>query len=197
MVVPPEAEDESLEAESDGKIKKCHRKVCEFCSPSAAKADGYIPTPPYQSTFWKILKDNGVTWTRNINPVHCKLHTEGPLNVRAQKRLLDQQEAVDVRRKSIQELLTAEQHKKGEARYEEKIALLYSQQQACEVENAELQGRVNTLQRKVEEFNDHVAQYKTCRDSVKKAESNLKKGECLVYRDFVNQVSPHYTHTDY
>ena len=187
-----------LEAEADGNIKKCYRKECGFCRPSVTQADGFIPTPPDRAKFWKILKDKGVNWTSNINPVHCKLHTEGPLNERALDRIRDQEDEGVVRLRNLKELLSEEERKASDAKSAEKVSKLYNQVQSCVAENAKLAGRGSHLKPKVDDYLVHLEQYKSCRKAVKNAEKNLKVGECLVYRDFVNQVRHHHiTPLDY
>jgi hypothetical protein len=51
----------------------------------------------------------------------------------------------------------------------------------------DLRTRATTLDKKVEKYHKHVKQFKVCRKAVQSQEENLKPGECLVYRDFVNQ----------
>ena len=36
-------------------------------------------------------------------------------------------------------------------------------------------------------YHNHLRQFETCRDEIRKVQTQLQEGECLVFRDFVNQ----------
>ena len=53
-----------------------------------------------------------------------------------------------------------------------------------------LRSRRDKLDIDVRKYELHMRQFETARSEVKKIEKNLEVGECLIYRDFVNQYTP-------
>jgi hypothetical protein len=57
------------------------------------------------------------------------------------------------------------------------------------VEDKGLEQRQRELAAKVKRYRDHIEQYVVQRPFVKELERNLQPGECILYRDFVNQYN--------
>ena len=129
----------------------------------------YNPTPVSETTLWKVIGEMKIRWTRNINPHPCPHHDEGP-----SAAVLLQQVIEEKGRLEAVIALGPSNDKHGDRRANlKRLEILKSQK--------------TKLERKVASYEKHMLQYEACRPYVKSIEENLKVGECLVYRDFVNQ----------
>jgi hypothetical protein len=127
-----------------------------------------------EKILWKVLKQNKVRWTR-VNRSHpCPLHDHGPVWEEELKQTV--LEILDLEQ-TLAECRSG-QHSDGRSRekhqeVQQKLNLLKSLQRE--------------LQPKVDKYKLHLKQYETCRQHVKQIENDLKKSECLVYRDSVRK----------
>jgi hypothetical protein len=111
---------------------------------------------PSMRSFWRVLKQSKIRYTRAIHAHECPLHTSGPL-------WLIQLDDVN-----------------------KALAVLPAGQ---EMERVRLIGVQRRLQNQVARYNLHVKQYAAQRPFMKELEKRLKPGECILYRDFVNQYN--------
>jgi hypothetical protein len=123
--------------------------------------------PRGMPVFWKILREAGVLWTQSAHPHPCHLHENGPAQVQLLETLLAQHTET-VRRQAIYEQDSEEWDK-------------------CRRELNALNQRICDTKKLVRNYNLHLEQFEKCRAYAKDIEENLKPGECLVFRDFVNQ----------
>jgi hypothetical protein len=108
--------------------------------------------------FWKVLDRRKVRWTFNINETVCESHQNGPGQVAAHKKLTEQ----------IADLMLD-----GVDATNPKMRALVREQ--------------DIMKAHVDLYNIHLEQFQKCRPYIKDLESRLVPGQCVVYRDFVNQ----------
>jgi hypothetical protein len=106
---------------------------------------------PAMSTFWGVLKEKKIRYTRAIHAHECPLHDNGPLWELQSLQVVD-----------------ARIFKPGDEG---------------------LKMRQRELAAKVKRYRLHIEQYEIQRPFIKDLERNLKPGECVLYRDFVNQYN--------
>ena len=116
---------------------------------------------------WSALKDSKVRYTR-VNRSHpCQLHDKGPVWVQQFEDAVKKQSELELQMRSCSHVTDC----------------LCSQARAqCQL----LLSLQRELEPKKNKYELHLKQYAAARKHVKQIEINLKKGECLVYRDFVN-----------
>jgi len=115
-------------------------------------------TPIDSEHFLDVLTRRNVRWTYNIHPTICKFCQDGPGQVAASKQVA----------KSIGDLMS-----EGVPENDPKVRDLKHKQDIIEA---------NMMLYKI-----HQKQFNTCRPYIKEIEKTLKVGECVLYRDFVNQ----------
>ena len=116
---------------------------------------------------WSALKDSKVRYTR-VNRSHpCQLHDKGLVWVQQFEDAVKKQSELELQMRSCSHVTDC----------------LCSQARAqCQL----LLSLQRELEPKKNKYELHLKQYAAARKHVKQIEINLKKGECLVYRDFVN-----------
>ena len=122
-----------------------------------------------RKTFWALLRDQGVRFTTNYNPVPCSLCDEGPVIKRALELIVGQRAKVALQ---IKAAATANNQ-----------TLVLSLQQ----EDLELISEQRKLKAKDEACRVHQDQLEKARPAVKAAEALICPGKMVMYRDFVNQ----------
>ena len=134
----------------------------------------YDPVPMCQETFWKHLKLMGIKWKFKANPTSCDLHDNGPTWLVTQREMQDAinglHAKIKARKDNVVEVKTREA---SPAMLEMQLNKLY--------------GEKKKIDTKAIRYLRHLKQYESARPWVKHLEKHLKVGECLVYRDFVNQ----------
>ena len=155
--------------------------------------------PCSEEVFWRILTDNKIKFTTTVRPTNCPIHEMGPSNVRAfREALLEEQllEAefnrttglLDDRKRLLDARRPEEEGRQNDADEADLRACTEAVNQA-KSELLKVGQKKLKLQKHVELYHKHVAQYETSRAEVNKIMENLGPDECLVYRDFVNQHS--------
>ena len=155
--------------------------------------------PCSEEVFWRILTDNKIKFTTTVRPTNCPIHEMGPSNVRAfREALLEEQllEAefnrttglLDDRKRLLDARRPEEEGRQNDADEADLRACTEAVNQA-KSELLKVGQKKLKLQKQVELYHKHVAQYETSRAEVNKIMENLGPDECLVYRDFVNQHS--------
>ena len=144
-------------------------------------------SPCSEEVFWKILLEDGIRFTTNFRQTTCPIHEEGPKH----ERELEKAYALETKLMARQE--NATDHLDTENRREQPDAEAIKRstervQQTAKDLRTVLNTRID-LEAKVEKYKKHKNQFETCRKRVNKIMENLGPGECLVYRDFVNQHS--------
>jgi hypothetical protein len=155
------------------------------------------PVPPDRKTFWEDLKQLGIKWNRDHNPHACETHKEGPAHILRQemntKLRAANREQFAITSREISGLAAAvipvddltELVQANRAA----LTVLRDKSKQLDAEYLQLQADASFLLQKVNFYHKHIEQYETARKQVKIIEKNLKPGEVLVYRDFVNQHS--------
>ena len=123
--------------------------------------------PRGMRVFWRILSEAKINWSTASNPHPCPIHEKGPAQVQA-LLILQGQQAATVLQQAAYPLESAEW-------------------ESCRREIRARELRMSALQKEVDIFRLHEDQFKNCRPYVTQIQKDLKDGECVVYRDFVNQ----------
>jgi hypothetical protein len=130
--------------------------------------------PVGDQTFYQILKRNNMKWRNNAKPTFCPVCTSGL----SEAVLLETTIRDMATCKAEQKQLNAS---KDEAKDEAK------EQLRCKL--ASLWAQQLQLTAKQKEYEAHVKQFAICRPYVNEVVTNLKPGECMMFRDFVNQYA--------
>ena len=121
-------------------------------------ASTYQITAPAEETFWKVLEHHKVRYSQVHNPTQCPIHDAGP----------EQELTLPLVVAELAALALEEGNRKNTAR------------------RAKLVGEVRELRAQVLLYRQHMEQYQTQRRKIQKLEAELKPGEGVLYRDFVN-----------
>ena len=121
-------------------------------------------TPPSDVPFWNILEERKVRYTVVEHATRCPIHDDGPSK---QKQL----DIVVEELRVLQELVS-------------KNGGLYTKDMATRKQ--ELLSAKRNLDKALQRYHWHCRQYEIQRQKVKAIEKALKVGECVLYRDFVN-----------
>jgi hypothetical protein len=130
--------------------------------------------PVADRTFFRLLKKKGVRWRTNAKPYVCPVCLDGPSDAVVLQNILNEMGAIKFEQKQLK---SSDDETDG-ARKEVlrcKLAGLSSQQQR--------------LFAKQEEYKAHLKQFAVCRPYVDEKIKKLSPGECLLFRDFVNQYA--------
>jgi hypothetical protein len=125
------------------------------------------------STFWAILKRANVRHLRSEPIFNCPIHLEAPANRRKLAAVQDELAEIQA------DLRAARAARPPDALEVSRLSSLVT---PLRQRMAELDKLVDTAQR-------HQRNYETARKHVKAIEDNLKPGEVLIFRDFVNQYN--------
>jgi hypothetical protein len=128
--------------------------------------------PVADRTFYRTLKKMNVKWQTNAKPYVCPVCLEGPSDAAMLQVVLNEMGTIKAKQKQLH-LIGNEPTELEKERLRLKLAHLSSQQQK--------------LDAKQKEYKLHLKQYAVCRPYVDDIIKNLQPGECLVFRDFVNQ----------
>jgi hypothetical protein len=160
----------------------------------------FHPREISQTAFWTLMKEMKHRFTFRLNDTICKLCDKA-------KATKIHDDKVNLRLSSALEehaLLTGK-YKVAEEIVLHKKSSMSSAEYISNVVNGEkLRRDLTSLNRKVSSLTDlvrdsaknlkkvevHAEQFKTCRNRTKTLEKDLKPGEVLVYRDFVNTYTP-------
>ena len=123
--------------------------------------------PRGMRVFWRIISEAKINWSTASNPHPCPIHEKGPAQVQALLTLQEQQKATVLK----------------QAAYQSESA----EWECCRKEIHTRELRMSALRKEVDIFRLHEDQFKNCRPYVTQIQKKLKDGECVVYRDFVNQ----------
>ena len=121
----------------------------------------YIITAPTEKTFFLVLFKRKIKYTRVENATRCPIHDEGPNQI---KQLEIVNHNLCCLNLEVVDRLTDTQAAK-------KQKLLSAKRK---------------LDKQVRHYTLHCAQYETQRKKVQDIEVALKPGECVLYRDYVN-----------
>ena len=120
-------------------------------------ASAYTITVPAEETFWAVLEHHKVRFSQVHNPTQCPIHDKGP-----------EQEA-------LMPLIVAELLELAKVGDSKAVA-----------RRKELVGQLREVRAQVALYRQHLVQYETQRKKIQQLEEDLKPGEGLIYRDFVN-----------
>ena len=134
-----------------------------------AKDDPDDITARCSKTFWDIIERAKVKFLRSEPIYNCPIHDNAAKNRR------DHAAAEDELAKVEKDLVEAKATGVDVARLSNRVL--------------PLKHKIRDLRKAVKTADDHQIHYETARKYVKTIESNLKKGEVLLYRDFVNQYN--------
>ena len=146
--------------------------------------------PPAPKTFWGILKRSLIKFSTNVHPHECPLHDNGATYEGTCQAAAALYNALNATRLVLASEIQQHLTKAGEhtsARWNAKHAELRVR------ENALLKsiGAAQAQQRKYSGLQDkyklHLKQYEACRPLLQALEKQMVPGECVLYRDFVNQ----------
>ena len=146
-------------------------------------AELYVPS---KYLFWKLVKERQLKWTVNVHPTECPIHDQGPrqetqLQITLEK-FDDAALELEKTRTEIKGLLAISDNER-----EPKLMALRIEESKRSDIYSELRGDLRQLRDQVATYKRHLEQYDKCRSTMKKIENNLKQGEAVLYRDFVNQ----------
>jgi len=144
--------------------------------------------PVFPVTFWKIIKKAGLKYRAKWRPHPCPIHDDGPTHVIHHGRVAKQAADNATELADINCKISALSLRDGKIDSKKKKELL-EQAVNLEQQNIDIQTRQRFLKGKVDEYHRHLEQYNACRPYMFELEQSLQKGECIVYRDFVNQYS--------
>ena len=113
---------------------------------------------PASETFWKVLEAHDIRFTEVHNPTSCPIHDAGPGNELALAKVNAELEALG----------NLEQTK------------------AVAGQRRDLLAQCRRLTKEVERYHLHLRQYEKQRAHIQDLEEHLKPGECVLYRDYVN-----------
>ena len=152
--------------------------------------------PCSEEVFWKILSDNDIKFTTKVRATICPIHSTGPNSERDLVKALVDEEALKAKYNCAIGLLSAQQ---AQARQQEEgiqdqdveraLSACTAAVNNAKEELVKMSHKVLELQKKVDIYIKHLAQFNTSRAEVNKIMESLGPDECLVYRDFVNQHS--------
>jgi hypothetical protein len=152
--------------------------------------------PPTQATFFKLLKKKKVRWNLDVNPTTCPIHDSGPMYESLLKQMREDLTANTTMqhecRTKMSHLELELQNCKVSARAEQIKASLVLERQTSRTltdDKLVIKAKLTEYDIKVTKYHTHLKQYETARAKVKEVEKELVPGQCLVYRDFVNQHS--------
>ena len=175
--------------------------------PEAILTGAKCINPPDMRVFFRVLKKAKITWTMNLHPHECPLHDQGPMNATILSTLLKlyvqhnrDLETVQTRLRefvlSMEEAPTENRPspKEPDVAVEQKQTARAAQLKALKEEEHRASLRVSTQLgsiRKRQDFDGrykrHLLQYEACRPIIQQIEKDCMPGECVLFRDFVNQ----------
>jgi len=132
--------------------------------------------PFSDAKFFRVVKAAGVRYTKKNKPYNCKFHDEGPTYAPKQAALAEKLVDVDFQ---FTELNKIPQLTDDQKREHAKLTKT----------RKDLQKQLRDLEVSIRKYQQHLKQFAKCRDSVQGIADTLLPGECLVYRDFVNQYT--------
>jgi hypothetical protein len=126
--------------------------------------------------FLQLVKDRGIRWTKKNKPYNCPIHLNGPLLEPKKTKCVA---AIDV----IDEALAALARIKGlnSQQRKERTRLMTSRRAQKK--------KLRKLDQEIDKYDEHLKQYEVCRKALDDLAVNLKPGQCIIYRDFVNQYT--------
>jgi hypothetical protein len=127
--------------------------------------------PVGERAFYNILKRHKVKWSKNSKPYNCPVCRDGPSDAIMLDNILH-----DLGRVKAQQ---QQQH-----RSEDDSRKLIQEQLRVKIK--QLTSSEERLRAKQKEYEAHLLQFSICRPYVNATVANLKPGECMVFRDFVN-----------
>ena len=129
--------------------------------------------------FMRVVKEAGIKYTKKSKPYNCPIHDNGHLWT--PKLEANAKSLIEIRAMLEKWKMLA---KEGQLNEEEKRTTTALEQR--EKDLVDVARKINV---KVDEYKEHLKQFEVCREAITKKEANLKVGECVVYRDFVNQYT--------
>jgi hypothetical protein len=156
------------------RLKK-NEEVEEKVDPEVYSRENKI-RPIGDKEFMQLVKDRGIRWTKKNKPYNCPIHANGPLLELKKTKCVA---AIDVIDEALVELarikgLSSQQR-------EEKANLMTGR--------AVQKNKLRKLDKKITKYKEHLRQYEVCRKALDDLAANLKPGQCITYRDFVNQYT--------
>lgn len=158
----------------------------------------YDPTPMQQEAMFKFLERKKQRFTTKVHSKECPIHDKGPVFeqrlIMVTKALAANAETRDAISMSIKQLNVVKEQVDGnesgvvDAKRTELLRLNAALVE-CDRLAVELTASKRVCDRKMREFMLHKEQFATAREKVQEIEGRLQVGECLVYRDFVNQYT--------
>ena len=125
------------------------------------------------NTFWGIIKRAKVRFLRSEPIYNCPIHTNAAANLRKLTAVQIKFELTETQLEAARAVVP---------RDAKELSRLSSLVLPLKQKRAELEKKVETAQ-------VHQRHYETARKHVKTIEENLKPGEVLIFRDFVNQYN--------
>jgi hypothetical protein len=153
--------------------------------------DQWVIKPITMPTFWKVIKKAGLKYTAKWRAHPCPIHDDGPTHEIHLKSIKQEKADNQTKLATITRNISAISLRAGEMDNQKKQELQELIEQAVDLEQKgiDILARQRFLQGKVAEYERHLDQFNACRPYMQQLEENLQPGECIVYRDFVNQYS--------
>jgi len=156
--------------------KKAVSKEREFTPEEVTREKPVKPVG--DKKFMCVIKEAGIRFTKKTKPYNCKIHDQGPTWQPKLAKCVSERVIVDER---LDEL-TKRKNTSLSGVEKQQLADLTTQ-------HKELLRKQRKYTEKIQEFAIHLEQFAKCRVGLQNLEKALKPGECLIYRDFVNQYN--------
>ena len=156
--------------------KKAVSKEREFTPEEVTREK--LVKPVGDKKFMCVIKEAGIRFTKKTKPYNCKIHDQGPTWQPKLAKCVSERVIVDER---LDEL-TKRKNTNLSGVEKQQLADLTTQ-------HKELLRKQRKYTEKIQEFAIHLEQFAKCRVGLQNLEKALKPGECLIYRDFVNQYN--------
>jgi hypothetical protein len=145
--------------------------------------------PVSPSTFWAIIRKE-FRFSTKVHPHHCVIHDTGPSLEAALTNVATclQEANANLERLEI-EIKNSLRATEGSEVEGPNVQVLIEKKAEQKKLAESLMRKQRDLYNDVQKYRTHLRQFEKCRPLVKEVQDNLKPGECLIYRDFVNQYT--------
>lgn len=154
--------------------------------------------PIGDSCFWDLIENRlKISWTGNVKPYNCQQCEKGPAYHQEVQNLSSEVKKLDdemILVKEDEKKIISQQRNVSSSVSNENYMHFKTILEDLKVRSHNIANKRNivaaTLRKtiaKERKYQIHQKQLETCRECVINASTDLKIGECLVYRDFVNQ----------
>ena len=157
------------------RVKKCSEFERLFSTEETERESKVRPIG--DAKFLRIVKEAKIRWTKKSKPYNCPLHDKGPGWKVELTKTTDDLVVVNHR---LAELGANKASLGPEQRNE--VSTLSQQKK-------ELQKKQRELSADVARYERHLKQFAVCRQELEDLAQRLKPGQCIMYRDFVNQYT--------